>query len=51
MSITFLIIISAIFSGILTPLLSFDPAFATPEGGDTGGGGDDSLICRHITIA
>ncbi|MFZ0697298.1 MAG: hypothetical protein WAM88_09190 [Nitrososphaeraceae archaeon] len=37
-SINFLIIISAIFSGILTPLLSFDSAFATPEGGETGGG-------------
>jgi endonuclease YncB( thermonuclease family) len=39
----FLIIFVAIFGGIITPILSFDFAFATPEGGgDTGddGGGD-----------
>jgi hypothetical protein len=41
--IAFLIIIVAIFGGIITPILSFDFAFATlEEGGDTGddGGGD-----------
>jgi hypothetical protein len=39
----FLIIFVAIVGGIITPILSFDFAFATPErGGDTGddGGGD-----------
>jgi hypothetical protein len=38
--IAFLIIFVAIFGGIITPILSYDFAFATPEEGDTGGGGD-----------